>query len=473
MVLNSGQSADKFLEAARHWQLDKLYADLTSVKGRSLTRSEKQYLRGLLCSYSPTEIAEQTHVTSGTVRHALSDSIYRYIEDLLMSQAKQTTKIKHWSRVARLLERAGYKINALPQESSDLHLSNSFTEEMRTQDTGIPAHSWDICPDAVPFYGRSEELATLTQWVLEEECRLIAVSGLGGIGKTTLVAKLAKQVQDRFEYVIWRSLNSAPSIATLLADLLGVLCKRSEFDETNDLQTLISNVFKLLARYRCLLVLEDVHSILSSGKLVGEYLADYEAYGEFFRRMGCSLHQSCAIVTGWDKLREVARLEGQEQPVRSLQLQGLSIPAATEILHAKGLASDDLDELISLYRGNPLALKIVATTIQDLFGGSVRSFLDQNTLFLGDFGHLLYQQFERLADLEKQVMSWLAEQDKAVSLVDLKQGLDVAKPWSELLQVLESLSRRSLIEKTKVEGGLRLNLQPAVKRYAIAQLSPK
>jgi len=34
---------------------------------------------------------------------------------------------------------------------------------------------------------------------VQERCRLVAVLGMGGIGKTALCVKLAKQIKDKFE----------------------------------------------------------------------------------------------------------------------------------------------------------------------------------------------------------------------------------------------------------------------------------
>ena len=42
------------------------------------------------------------------------------------------------------------------------------------------------------------------------------------MGKTYLSLKLARQIQGQFEAVIWRSLRNAPTLPTLLTDLIQV-----------------------------------------------------------------------------------------------------------------------------------------------------------------------------------------------------------------------------------------------------------
>ena len=39
--------------------------------------------------------------------------------------------------------------------------------------------SWGMAPDVSAFYGRTTELATLQQWILEHRCRLITLLGMG------------------------------------------------------------------------------------------------------------------------------------------------------------------------------------------------------------------------------------------------------------------------------------------------------
>ena len=44
------------------------------------------------------------------------------------------------------------------------------------------------------LYGRESEMETLRQWAVEERCRVIALLGLGGIGKSSLAVTFAKRV---------------------------------------------------------------------------------------------------------------------------------------------------------------------------------------------------------------------------------------------------------------------------------------
>lgn len=73
--------------------------------------------------------------------------------------------------------------------------------------------------ESAVFYGREEELTKLKQWILNDGCRLIALLGMGGIGKTSLAAKLVEQTKEEFEYVQWLSLRNAPPVQEILSTL--------------------------------------------------------------------------------------------------------------------------------------------------------------------------------------------------------------------------------------------------------------
>src|SRR5205807_9031957 len=102
---------------------------------------------------------------------------------------------------------------------------------------------------------------------------------------------------------------------------------------------------------RCLLVLDNVESILQGGSQAGHYREEYEGYGRLLQRIGESRHQSCLLITSREKPKEVALLEGETTAIRSYRLGGLPPLAGREILNDKGLegTTHNWEELITHY----------------------------------------------------------------------------------------------------------------------------
>ncbi|MBD3886273.1 NACHT domain-containing protein [Phormidium tenue FACHB-886] len=303
-------------------------------------------------------------------------------------------------------------------------------------------------PDISVFFGREPELETLEQWVLQERCKLVAVFGVGGIGKTTLSVKLTHQIEENFDYVIWRSLRNAPPIDALLVDLIQFLSPIpvTKLPETLDGQ--ISNLIECFQQ-RCLLVLDNCETILQSGIQTGAYKSGYESYGTLLKCIGETHHQSCVVLTSREKPAELVQLEGLKSPVRSLRLNGLSEVEGYKVFEVQGYSGSkaELSPLIEQYDGNPLALKVIATTLQNFFDGNVAQLLEQEILFFGDIWKLLSEQFNRLTAVEKQIMYWLAIERGWTSLSDLHRNLFPTVTARELLEALDSLQHRSLLEK--------------------------
>lgn len=307
---------------------------------------------------------------------------------------------------------------------------------------------WGEATDISTFVGRRSELSELRMWVLQDHCRLVTLLGMGGIGKTSLAVKLGHQVQDEFEFLIWRSLRNAPPLPTLLTNLLQFLCGQTETTLPDTAPELSSQLLECLRNYRCLVILDNVESILQGGGNAGSYRQGYTDYGDFLRSVGDTHHRSCLLLTSREKPREIGILEGQNLPIRTLQLPGLGATEGQAILQAKGFAGTEekWQALIQHCDGNPLALKIVSTTIQDLFNYDIAEFLDQGTMIFGGLRSLLDQQFNRLAPVEQQIMYWLAINREPVSPASLRDDLVPAIPQARLLEALNSLLRRCLLE---------------------------
>jgi len=485
--------SEKFPEAANSWNLSQLYTDLTAAKQQytgsqkqQLTLLEQACLRGILCGQSPPEIAKVLQREIKGLRVDLSRGLYRYIETLTQQPPKD------WKEIPAILEAAGYKQKATVLHSIPKHPSL----RQNCQDFGVAM-------DVSKFYGRKTELATLQQYIVEEKCRLVAILGIGGIGKTALASKLATTVQDKFDYLIWLSLRHAPHITDTLADLLAFLSdhnpinlddlrsiggdqkKLSSLDtrlidgypsyllvnnssdsepiETTIIADGIWQLIKCLQRDRCLIILDEWETVYSPNRLNGTYQNGYQDYGELLKRVRKYQHQSCLILTSTEKPKEIAALEGTNLPIRSLRLGSLGDNAG-EILRDKGLAeTKQYSNLIDAYSGNPLALKIIATTIQDVFGGSISRFLSGG-LFLGDFSDRISTQLNRLTPLEKQILSQLATETQPISPQQLRSKIPQFQD-AEFIRSLESLVRRSLIEIVTQNSETLCRLQIVVRNY--------
>jgi GTPase SAR1 family protein len=367
---------------------------------------------------------------------------------------------KFWSRVPIERDRFESICRAVGVENWE-ELVDDTTESIPPLSLPDSTKDWGEAPDVSVFYGRNQELTTLEQWIVKDHCRLVALLGMGGIGKTALCLRLTEQIQDEFDYVIWRNLRHAPPFEAILADLISFLSNQQET------QAGLSRLVNYFRSSRCLVVLDEADAILRPGNPVGHYREGYEDYGELLRRVGEERHQSCLVLTSREEPREIPLQEGDRRPVRSLPLSSLE-EAAEEILREKDLFYEEekWKRLIKLYGGNPLALKLVSTIIQDLFGGSVSNFLEHNTIVIAnDFRQILEQHFVRLPELEKKIMYELAIHTEPIPLSQLAENISLTVSKSEIIEALDSLGRRSLIEKSKVADEVLFTLQPVVMKY--------
>ncbi|MCJ8282650.1 MAG: NB-ARC domain-containing protein, partial [Rivularia sp. ALOHA_DT_140] len=294
--------------------------------------------------------------------------------------------------------------------------------------------------------------------------------GIGGIGKTSLSAKVIQNLRNNFDFTIWLSLRNAPAPLEIISNLLQVLSNGEEVDLARNIPVLINKLIEYLQNQRCLIVFDNVDAVFSDSNYSGNYLPGYEGYGEVFQKIAEIQHQSCLLMTSREKPREIAVIEGNVLPVRCLQINGLGIPEVRKVFAAKGITNgvdSDWKRLTVNYGGNPLYLKFIATTVLDLFEGDISSFLVHSSKVFGDVRNLISQQFNRLSELEKSLLYCLVINQDAV---DLKELQDLSQNQSfNLLEILESLNRRSLIEK----NNFKFSLQPVVMEYVTVNFIDK
>jgi WD40 repeat protein len=287
---------------------------------------------------------------------------------------------------------------------------------------------------------------------------------MGGIGKSALVSLLGKQLAPQFEAVLWRSLRDAPSCEELVADCLTFFSDTPPAQFPPLLEQRINQLIGRLHERRCLLVLDNLETLLEEGDPEGNYRPGYQGYGRLIERLGESAHRSCVVLTSREKPHEIEAAEGLRGPVRSLRLLGLSQQAARSLLEDKNLRGEPSawQELIASYAGNPLALRIVGQSIVDLFAGEIVPFLHSGELIFNGIRAVLRQQVARLTPLEQTLLTWLAVAREWTSLDALLSLLATRPTRGRLLEALEALWRRSLIERG---AGATFTLQSVVMGY--------
>ena len=64
----------------------------------------------------------------------------------------------------------------------------------------------------------------------------------------------------------------------------------------------ISCLVDYLREARCLLILDNAESLLSGEQRTGQFRPGYEGYGQLFRSVGETRHQSCLVVTSREEV---------------------------------------------------------------------------------------------------------------------------------------------------------------------------
>ncbi len=117
----------RFTAAQVDWDLDRLYQDLANNKGRPLSPMEKLHLRGLLCGYSPNQIAKVLRKSPKGVHVDLAKTLYPYMA-AIAGQANEG--IGNWRNFRLLAEKMGYKKTQPSQvgQSSNTGQSSSIIQ---------------------------------------------------------------------------------------------------------------------------------------------------------------------------------------------------------------------------------------------------------------------------------------------------------------------------------------------------------
>lgn len=237
---------------------------------------------------------------------------------------------------------------------------------------------------------------------------VVVLYGFGGIGKTTLLKRLADN--DKFEYTFIYEVKNKENF-TFVAKIILREC----FGETtlpDDERELMNQIFHRLETKKVLIVIDNLESTMEIGEESGKILPEYQGYVVFYNRFLETETQSRLIMSGREMLELGSRFIESYATIKKL---GMDAGQARKVLRDLNLNGSEHEwtEFVEYYSGNPLELKIAAREICDSYSRNISDFLRDSSI-PHELHELLGEQFERFNKLEKVILLWCAVEREPV-----------------------------------------------------------
>jgi AAA+ ATPase superfamily predicted ATPase len=435
-----------------------------SKTGKHLDDLQEAILKEAIQGRKYAKIAQDRDCSEGYVRVAASE-LWKILSDVFGEDVSK-------GNVRAILERANFNNYQSTIGSDNITVNNVNICQERARSPTKPQNPQQTpkqlqidlgdAPEIFNFYDRTPQLTTLENWITQDRTRLIALLGISGIGKTTLALHLIDQIKTQFDYIIYRSLCFSPTLEQYLSKILKIFSESSEIPQ--NIETKISQILDYLRKYRCLIILDDVQALFSSGQLAGQYKSGYEDYQLFFKQITEVNHNSCFLLISSEKPREIAELEKSNSPIHSLVLGSLGLGAKEILSSHQLLETETWETLINIYQGNPLWLNITSALIRELFSSKVSDFLQYDMPLLDEsLQSRLEQLLGRLTEEEVAVITQLVQETEAVILSEILNKIKLSN--SDLINAIKSLCMRFLLETQERETITFFSLNPVVAQY--------
>jgi hypothetical protein len=298
-------------------------------------------------------------------------------------------------------------------------------------------------------------------------CNLINLLGIRGIGKTALALKLVDNIKENFEFVIYKSLKSLPSLTQLITE---TIYPNDQLIPDNSPHQL-SQFKKAIEKHSYLIIIDDVNCIFSKHQVSGKYQQGYEEYGNLFKLLSTIKHQSCLIINSSEEIRELSiprsptsqRSWESDSHVFTLELLGLD-DDGVNILKKYGLKNEEnYQKLLNIYERTPQYLQIIGYLIQELFAGDTNKFLQLDQPFIDiELTAFLEQSLDILPPLEVELLHFIAIQNGSILLSELENNYQVYEP---IVSSIQSLKRRFLVSTQQINAEVSLEISPLIRKF--------
>ena len=333
----------------------------------------------------------------------------------------------------------------------------------------VPRINLPVLP--TPLIGRQRELLELSHLLRDPQCRLLTLTGPGGIGKTRLAIEAASRAQAAFAggvyFVPLTSVNSARFIVPMIADAIGFTFQSAAPADPK------TQLFSYLKEKRALLLVDNLEHLLSEPGI--EVLAELLASALLVKLLATS-RESLGLQGEW-----VFEVQGLQVP-ESIATEGSAQDTSVELFLQRarrahvGFNADPQDypaiiRICRLVDGMPLGIELAAAWVRALSCDEIAQEIERGLDFLSVSARDLPARHRSMRAVFDHSWKLLTEEEQAIlrRLSVFQGGFDrqaAEAVASAAFPALSALLTKSLLHRS---ASGRYDLHELIRKFAAGQ----
>ncbi|MCP4609357.1 MAG: hypothetical protein GY845_11655 [Planctomycetes bacterium] len=307
------------------------------------------------------------------------------------------------------------------------------------------------------YKGRSKDFATLNRWANDPDTRMIAVTGIGGQGKTAMTGRWLKHQRPEnlaqlpvFYWSFYEDLDVKKFLEKVVEFCLPIIRVRGKVEIEP-----ISFILSVVQQARLLLVLDGLEVLQEDATSPNHGKISHPLLNPFLQNWVRTQHKGLMILTSRFHFPQLARYSGvgfhQLDLVRLSPADGVSLLDKLNIIGDQDLKKTYVEQLY----GHPLALRVLASAVKRSCHGDITQFKGEEILVEGDDDILSQKLKHLLSFYEKQLKGG---QKELLGIISLFKRPVETNSFVTLLSKMQSLKDTPLAKADKSTIEQQLNL---------------
>jgi len=307
------------------------------------------------------------------------------------------------------------------------------------------------------FKGRSQDFALLNRWANDPDTRTIAITGIGGQGKTAMTGRWLKQERHEklkdipvFYWSFYTDLDAGKFLEQVVEFCLPIVHVRGKVEIEP-----ISFILSVVQQARLLLVLDGLEVLQEEGGSPNHGAINHPLLSSFLQSWVKLPHKGLMLLTSRFHFPQLARYSGvgyhQLDLVRLSKEDGVSLLDKLDIFGDKKLKGTYVEKL----NGHPLALRVLASAVKRGCHGDISQCQSEQILFKGGEGKLSEKLQHLLSFYESQLKDG---QRELLGIISLFKRPVEKKSFVTLLGKMKSLENTPLAKADAATIEKQLNL---------------